>query len=299
LRTPVHKRRYPKGYVELLENQRLRLLAGLRKTCHLLNSACLWPATASMVIDETTDIHSLLSMLDIVDPIMDDSAQSERLCDNCGHSPAYAQIVPGIVPPEDDDATFGSKHTPGESSQSSRQSLESTIRYGKVNCLDKSAVTGAFGNVSSNNTSSTLADTTQGQGDPPSSHCRPSAEASPYATLHLLGSAEDALPESAVYHRRGTCSNVAFSTFENLEIPCLDLPTSEATSCNRIPLVGSRSPCLGYGYLADRADMTIDHGMPGKVWPTLTLPSRCDLLTDGGVGMTTIYNQTGDNYLGF
>jgi hypothetical protein len=29
------------------------------------------------------------------------------------------------------------------------------------------------------------------------------------------------------------------------------------------------------------------------------LPSRCDLLTDGGVGMTTIYNQTGDNYLGF
>lgn len=294
MRTTVHKRRYPKGYVEILENQRLRLLAGLRKTCQLLNSACLWPATASMVIDGTTDIHSLLSMLDSVDPILDDSVQSERLCDNCGYRPGYAQTVPGIVPPEDDDDTSGSKHTPGESSQSSRQSLNSTVRSGKVTCLDKSAMTGAFGNVSSYNTSSTLADMTQGQDDPPSSHCRPSAEASLY-----VGCAEDALPKSAVFHRRGTCSNVALSTFENLEIPCLNLPTSEATSCNRIPLVESRSPCLGCGYLADRAEMTIDHGMPGKVWPTLTLPSHCDLLTDGGVDMTTIYNRTGDNCFGF
>ncbi|KAM0717567.1 hypothetical protein Q7P37_007419 [Cladosporium fusiforme] len=78
-----HDKHYPKGYVEMLEQQQSQLVAGLKEMYHRLQKASAWDGAT---LDESTGqplTHDILSALDLLEPKHDDSSELEVFEENC------------------------------------------------------------------------------------------------------------------------------------------------------------------------------------------------------------------------
>lgn len=74
---------YPKGYVEMLEQQQSQLVSGLKEMYHRLQKASAWEGPA---LDETTGqplTHDILSALNLLESKHDDSGDLEVFEENC------------------------------------------------------------------------------------------------------------------------------------------------------------------------------------------------------------------------
>lgn len=74
---------YPKGYVEMLEQQQTQLVAGLKEMYHRLQKASAWEGPS---LDETSGqplTHDILSALDLLESKHDDSGETETFEENC------------------------------------------------------------------------------------------------------------------------------------------------------------------------------------------------------------------------
>lgn len=74
---------YPKGYVEMLEQQQSQLVSGLKEMYHRLQKASAWEGPS---LDESTGqplTHDILSALNLLEPKHDDSGELEVFEENC------------------------------------------------------------------------------------------------------------------------------------------------------------------------------------------------------------------------
>lgn len=74
---------YPKGYVEMLEQQQSQLVSGLKEMYHRLQKASAWEGPS---LDETSGhplTHDILSALNLLESKHDDSGEMEAFEENC------------------------------------------------------------------------------------------------------------------------------------------------------------------------------------------------------------------------
>lgn len=74
---------YPKGYVEMLEQQQTQLVSGLKEMYHRLQKASAWDGPT---LDETSGqplTHDILSALNLLESKHDDSGEVEQFEENC------------------------------------------------------------------------------------------------------------------------------------------------------------------------------------------------------------------------
>jgi hypothetical protein len=74
---------YPKGYVEMLEQQQSQLVSGLKEMYHRLQKASAWDGPT---LDESSGqplTHDILSALDLLEPKHDESGETEVFEENC------------------------------------------------------------------------------------------------------------------------------------------------------------------------------------------------------------------------
>lgn len=78
-----HDKHYPKGYVEMLEQQQSQLVSGLKEMYHRLQKASAWDGPA---LDESTGqplTHDILKALDLLESKHDESGETEAFEESC------------------------------------------------------------------------------------------------------------------------------------------------------------------------------------------------------------------------
>ncbi|KAL1303270.1 hypothetical protein AAFC00_006681 [Neodothiora populina] len=78
-----HDKVYPKGYVEMLEQQQSQLVAGLQETYRRLVAADMWPGAKLEEHNGQPLTHDILAGLDLLEPKQDGSGEMEGFEEDC------------------------------------------------------------------------------------------------------------------------------------------------------------------------------------------------------------------------
>ncbi|KAK5699847.1 Fluconazole resistance protein 1 [Elasticomyces elasticus] len=82
-RKKSHDKVYPKGYVEMLEQQQGQLVAALQETYRQLHAAHAWPGPALSEASGHPLTHDILSALDLLESRADGSGEAEEFEEDC------------------------------------------------------------------------------------------------------------------------------------------------------------------------------------------------------------------------
>ncbi|KAI4745670.1 hypothetical protein E4T50_03986 [Aureobasidium sp. EXF-12298] len=82
-RKKSHDKIYPKGYVEMLEQQQAQLVAGLQETYRRLVDANVWPGKPLSEASGQPLTHDILARLDLLEPKNDGSGEHEHFEEDC------------------------------------------------------------------------------------------------------------------------------------------------------------------------------------------------------------------------
>ncbi|KAG9677072.1 hypothetical protein KCU95_g16136, partial [Aureobasidium melanogenum] len=82
-RKKSHDKIYPKGYVEMLEQQQAQLVAGLQETYRRLLDANVWPGKPLSEATGHPLTHDILARLDLLEPKNDGSGEHEHFEEDC------------------------------------------------------------------------------------------------------------------------------------------------------------------------------------------------------------------------
>ncbi|KAI4731669.1 hypothetical protein E4T49_00542 [Aureobasidium sp. EXF-10728] len=82
-RKKSHDKIYPKGYVEMLEQQQAQLVAGLQETYRRLVDANAWPGKPLSEASGQPLTHDILARLDLLEPKNDGSGEHEHFEEDC------------------------------------------------------------------------------------------------------------------------------------------------------------------------------------------------------------------------
>ncbi|KAI4852084.1 hypothetical protein E4T45_04843 [Aureobasidium sp. EXF-8846] len=82
-RKKSHDKIYPKGYVEMLEQQQAQLVAGLQETYRRLVDANVWPGKPLSEATGQPLTHDILARLDLLEPKDDGSGEHEHFEEDC------------------------------------------------------------------------------------------------------------------------------------------------------------------------------------------------------------------------
>lgn len=122
-RKKSHDKIYPKGYVEMLEQQQSQLVAGLQETYRLLRSAKAWPGAALSEAEGQPLTHDILARLDIISSKTD--GESEHFEEDCER--LQQRLISQGAPYMPRRSSFGSDSEHSHSHKRSRSCVETPI----------------------------------------------------------------------------------------------------------------------------------------------------------------------------